>query len=135
MPLPQDIRPNIIQPAQPPLPPKPESKLFLLIALAVILAVLLLAGYFYYQNYQKKPPAKVETKKISDKCVISQREFYKGDNTENDCQTCDPSISETSWTNKIDGTSCHNNQGTCLKGECLPILTPQTAGKEGAPAP
>lgn len=140
MPLPQEIPPSSIPPASPSVSPPPipqsPSKLILVVALAVILALVLFAGYFYFQNYQKKPPYKPETQqKLSDKCVISQREFYKGDNTENDCQTCDPSISEYSWTSKKDGVSCHNNQGACLKGECLPILTPPTAGKEGAPAP
>lgn len=141
MPLPQQTpsstpqtTPSVSSP--PPLPQSPY-KLILFVALVVILAVILLADYFYFQKkapIQKKtiaPPSTQTEQQVPDKCFILGNLFAKGDNPQNECQICDPSIVATGWADKTNGTACQNKEGVCSNGQCVPKVKAVQGGKGG----
>lgn len=57
-------------------------------------------------------------------CLISNSCYGSGKhNPDNDCQSCAPLLSQTSWTNFKDGYSCTTSSGasgTCSSGTCVP---------------
>jgi len=59
-------------------------------------------------------------------CVIGDTCYKSGaTNPKSDCQSCAPSVSQTSWTNDKDGTSCTTvtgGAGTCNGGLCEPVI-------------
>ncbi len=57
-------------------------------------------------------------------CVIDGKRYAAGDDQPgNDCRQCDPTQSDTSWSNHYDGFQCSSGPGdACSNGECTGVL-------------
>lgn len=111
----------------------------------IILAFLMLVGYGIYTVWQseqlktgnqsagpqtQKPAQQTTTTQPAqvpvEQCLINGQYFARGDNPQNECQYCEPSLIEFSWINKDDGTPCLG--GACRSGGCGPPTGPRPEG-------
>jgi len=55
----------------------------------------------------------------SDRCLIGGHCYAPGDkNPSNDCQECNPTLSQTTWSNRASGASCTDDGDWCTVDQC-----------------